>query len=485
MVTNTNYMQHKKTVLFLISLSQRTIQDIEDKGVNYQLFLQMVRSYSHVEIHEEISEELIGTASQYQVVTIVGHNINDCIELADGSLFPMRKIASALPPTFDGYLHVAVCGSSIFFDAIKERTPNSRVRTSEDFEELELDLLIYSELLSRLDLRKDTFDDYYGAYYNYIKEEQEHQKPADIAKFPRATKLGTMATGERPFEVPRNSEFFIRVIFHDESSEETIEENIAKAYNISYKFKDSILEELKDGDTVYVNLDFNSRYDEMTKDLILGGGERLFPFDISKAKNKVIYRCYVEDGFRLNGFSGTVTIKIKDNPVDSWEFPIRVTPNIDEYTNGRSSNNPSDEHSDNRRLNRSPFGPQVNYIGTPPPTNRHSTKKSEKEKENVLTDDLLAQAVKAVQQFMWGQSAYAVLYCECRDNRNYQGNMTQFECKIDGISEKYNLKRCPPGTLSDAFRHNKYLYKPIDKWKENGAKPRSLQLLKKFQEALP
>lgn len=361
MGTNSKFMLHNKTILFLISLSQRTIQDIEDKGVGYQLFLQIVRSYSHVEIHEEISEELIGTASQYQVVTIVGHNINDCIELADGSLFPMRKIASALPPTFDGYLHVAVCGSSFIFDAIKECAPNSRVRTSEDFEELELDLLIYSELLSRSDLKKYTFDDYYGAYYNYIKEEQEHKKPADIAKFPRATKLGTMATGERPFEVPRNSEFFIRVIFHDESSEETIEKNIKNAYNISYQIKDSILEELKDGDIINVNLNFDCRYPEMKK-YIIGGGEQPFAFSINKAKNEVSFRCFVEDGFRLNGFSGTVTVNIKEFPVYTWEFPIGVIPYIDEYTNDRSSYRSIDDHSDN--LTDNTFRSSIRRVGT-------------------------------------------------------------------------------------------------------------------------
>ena len=362
MGTNTKFMLHNKTILFLISLSQRTIQDIEDKGVGYQLFLQIVRSYSHVEIHEEISEELIGTASQYQVVTIVGHNINDCIELADGSLFPMRKIASALPPTFDGYLHVAVCGSSIFFDAIKERTPNSRVRTSEDFEELELDLLIYSELLSRLDLRKDTFDDYYGAYYNYIKEEQEHQKPADIAKFPRATKLGTMATGERPFKVVRNSEFFINCIFHNESAEVTIKENIENAHNSSHKIKDPIIEKLKDGDSVYVILHFDCRYPEMSK-YLEGEGECQFQFDTSKAKNEVSFRCFVNNNFRLNGFSGNVTIKIEDVHVYTWGgFPIEVTPYIDDYTPDLSSTDNNDKHSDDWKV--FPLMSQVKKVGS-------------------------------------------------------------------------------------------------------------------------
>lgn len=191
-------MQHKKSVLFLISLSQSKIQEIEEKGVNYELFLKIIQGYSHVELHETISEELISKASLYNIVVVIGHQVKGCIEMADGSLFPMSKIAQALPPQFNGYLHVAVCGSSSIREEIKRRCPDSRVRTSNNITQLELQLFIYSLLLSRTDLSKETFDDWYVFERGHIKELQKRKNPEDLAKLPCATKLGEPTTGPIP-----------------------------------------------------------------------------------------------------------------------------------------------------------------------------------------------------------------------------------------------------------------------------------------------
>lgn len=203
-------MQHKKTVLFLISLSQNKIQEIEEKGVNYELFLKTIQGYSHVEVHETISEKLLNKASSYKVVVIVGHQVNGSIEIADGSLFPMSKIAQALPPQFNGYLHVAVCGSSSIRNEIKLRCPDSRVRTSNRVTQLELQFLIYSQLLSHTDLSKETFDYWYESHRDYIKEIQKRKNPEDLAKFPCATKLGTIDSSASEKRVSVSSQKFVR-----------------------------------------------------------------------------------------------------------------------------------------------------------------------------------------------------------------------------------------------------------------------------------
>ena len=97
-----------------------------------------------------------------------------------------------------------------------------------------------------------------------------------------------------------------------------------------------------------------------------------------------------------------------------------------------------------------------------------------------------AKAVAAVQAYMWGASAYAVLFCECRDNRNYPNNKSQFEREVDGIAQELHLSwRCKSGTVSDAFGDSPYYNYKVDKWKENGAKERSLLLLERFQASLP
>ena len=103
-----------------------------------------------------------------------------------------------------------------------------------------------------------------------------------------------------------------------------------------------------------------------------------------------------------------------------------------------------------------------------------------------VPSESLAEAVQAVQAHMWGASAYAVLFCECRDHRGYPNNMAQFERDIDAIARERRLTySCKAGTLSDAFRHNSYLEKHVDRWPAIGVKTRSLHLLRIFQEQLP
>ena len=103
-----------------------------------------------------------------------------------------------------------------------------------------------------------------------------------------------------------------------------------------------------------------------------------------------------------------------------------------------------------------------------------------------VPSEVLGEAVQAVQGHMWGASAYAVLFCECRDHRGYPNNMAQFERDIDAIAcERHLTYSCKAGTLSDAFRHNPYLEKPVDKWPALGVKTRTLHLLRVFQELLP
>ena len=105
---------------------------------------------------------------------------------------------------------------------------------------------------------------------------------------------------------------------------------------------------------------------------------------------------------------------------------------------------------------------------------------------NTVPSEVLGEAVQAVQGHMWGASAYAVLFCECRDHRGYPNNMAQFERDIDAIAcERHLTYSCKAGTLSDAFRHNPYLEKPVDKWPALGVKTRTLHLLRVFQELLP
>lgn len=103
----------------------------------------------------------------------------------------------------------------------------------------------------------------------------------------------------------------------------------------------------------------------------------------------------------------------------------------------------------------------------------------------VLTRELLHGALPQVQGYLWGQSAYAILYCVGRDAYHYQDSMSQFERDTGDYPNKGSLSYvCPEGTLADAFRHNSFLRLHIDKWKENGVKERVLLLAEQFRTAI-
>lgn len=299
---STDLMQHKKSVLFLISLSQIKIQEIEEKGVNYELFLKTIHGYSHVEVHETISEELISKAFSYNVVVVVGHQVNGCIEMADGSLFPMSKIAQALPAQFNGYMHVAVCGSTSIRDEIKQLCPDSRVRTSNKVTQLELQILIYSMLLSRTDLSKETFDHWYVFERDHIKELQKRKNPADLAKLPCATKLGDSSNTSddsvktsvfMPEKVTRGEFFKLQIKMHLDIDTGTLylEDAEGNDPNTVQRKKNVAIKNIQIGDELLLNLCF------------LDGDSDLIPTEQIKIKKEL----YKEE---LNSIDNIYTLGI-------------------------------------------------------------------------------------------------------------------------------------------------------------------------------
>ena len=109
----------------------------------------------------------------------------------------------------------------------------------------------------------------------------------------------------------------------------------------------------------------------------------------------------------------------------------------------------------------------------------------EKEKKREVTNKQMAEALVNVQEFMWGQSANAVIFCALRDNHGYADNMSQYERELKDIAEERRLTwGCPDGTLRAAFKNNPYLKHPISKWREMGVPDRVMLLIEKFENSL-
>lgn len=331
-------LQHSSRVIFLYSLPKSVVEPMQLKGVDYNSVIKMIGDYNGVEVYD-LNRDFFSKPHKCNILIILGEFFEDknALLLQDDTIFPLEDLVNLVGSSFRevNVIDCAWCysGKGKTHNELKQRT-HALVNTINGYTAAETRLALYWLLLKENKLLgRDNYKDSYDKKLSDLGVYQDSMNSKQLASLSEGTNLGTMATGERPFEVERGSTFDINVFFHDESKEKAIEENITLAKNICYKIKESILKELEDGDTICFDLCFDSRYPEMTK-YLKGGGEYLHTFKM-EAKSTISYECKVEDGFRLNSFSGILTIRIKDKPdcIDPWLFRIGVTPHIDESVN--------------------------------------------------------------------------------------------------------------------------------------------------------
>ena len=96
------------------------------------------------------------------------------------------------------------------------------------------------------------------------------------------------------------------------------------------------------------------------------------------------------------------------------------------------------------------------------------------EQKRKVDTEVLAKGVDGVREYLWKDSAMAVIFCVCRDCYGYTDNMSQFERDF----------HCAEGLLSNTFRNNPYMRLNISKWEENGAKERVLRLVDAYKKVI-
>lgn len=87
----------------------------------------------------------------------------------------------------------------------------------------------------------------------------------------------------------------------------------------------------------------------------------------------------------------------------------------------------------------------------------------------------VGQVLRACSDFIWGNAAYTVAFCACRDLYGWQDNASWFErqMSLQGIA-------LTEGTINATLSRNPYMKLHVDKWKENGAMERVLKLKDTF-----
>lgn len=102
----------------------------------------------------------------------------------------------------------------------------------------------------------------------------------------------------------------------------------------------------------------------------------------------------------------------------------------------------------------------------------------------VLDKELFARAIENCQVYFWGNSAYAVVFCICRDPYKMKISKTDFETMIEELP--YTKKRshtCPSGTIANAFSDNPIYNDPINEW-DNRANKRIIKLRDELMKEL-
>jgi G3E family GTPase len=97
----------------------------------------------------------------------------------------------------------------------------------------------------------------------------------------------------------------------------------------------------------------------------------------------------------------------------------------------------------------------------------------------------LARAIEGVQSFFWAQSAWAVVYCVCRDHLEMTDNMSEFERMVEGLPFTKRVVECPEGTVRKAVMRNEFMNYPLHRWPEGRASKLAEKLVEKLDGEAP
>ena len=131
----------------------------------------------------------------------------------------------------------------------------------------------------------------------------------------------------------------------------------------------------------------------------------------------------------------------------------------------------------------------LNYQPTIKEQHIHMGEKSEDcqtgDSKRVPDNDRLACAIENCQQYFWGNSAYAVLFCILRDDYKITSSKTAFEEMVEKLPyKKRRSHTCPTGTIANAFVNNPVFNENVSEWDDFTPLPRIIKLRDELRNAL-
>lgn len=117
--------------------------------------------------------------------------------------------------------------------------------------------------------------------------------------------------------------------------------------------------------------------------------------------------------------------------------------------------------------------------GTMTLNERAERRMAEADREQGVSAEQVTDALRLCEAFIWGNAAYGIAFCVCRDLFNLENNACGFERMLaeGGID-------IPSGTVNSAMSRNEWMRYHVDRWKEMGAKGRALALRDEFRQQM-
>lgn len=210
-----------KSILFLVSLPETPTFDRERTEIS--ACLTELRN-QNVVVREEISQEALADAGQFDVVIVVAHYDSgaNALALRDRSL-SIQDFTDCLPTSFSGIMDLSVCHSVEMVSAIKRRCPLCLVQAALSTVPLLGRILVYPQVAERF-LNVEGID--YASAYNDVSK-VFHDLLAEMGEengeAPQMVMLGdSVSKVYAPVGVTRNKPFIIVADFFYDSVNQTV-----------------------------------------------------------------------------------------------------------------------------------------------------------------------------------------------------------------------------------------------------------------------
>ena len=106
-------------------------------------------------------------------------------------------------------------------------------------------------------------------------------------------------------------------------------------------------------------------------------------------------------------------------------------------------------------------------------------KEQQSEDKPIVSAEVVCSALNRCKSFLWGNAAYAVAFCVCRDLYGWQDNASLFERQLN--NQGVDL---PIGTINTAISRNAYMRLNVRKWGVSDAMERALKLRDELQHQI-